>query len=89
MINTSTGGGMGTLATARTAAADPDVLGSAPVDFYGVVTLLVAAAFVGLLIAGRRDIARGANAAVASGAMLLVIATIVGVLLLQMLSYYV
>ncbi|KQV73423.1 hypothetical protein ASC64_18445 [Nocardioides sp. Root122] len=58
-------------------------------DFYGVVTLLVAVAFVGLLVAGRRDIARGANAAVASGAMLLVVATIVGVLLLQMLSYYV
>lgn len=50
---------------------------------------MVAVAFVGLLVAGRRDIARGANAAVASGAMLLVVATIVGVLLLQMLSYYV
>ena len=58
-------------------------------SLHGLLTLLLAVAFVGLLTAGRRDIARGANAVVASGAMLLVIATLLGVLLLQMLSHYV
>lgn len=46
---------------------------------------LVALVFVGLLVAGRRDISRGANPVVASGAMLLVLATVVGVALVMLL----
>lgn len=44
-----------------------------------LLVVLVALVFVGLLVAGRRGIARGANPDVATGAMLLVLATVVGV----------
>jgi hypothetical protein len=64
-------------------------LRSGAVDFFQLLTAIVAVAFVGLLVMGRRDIARGAGAEVASGATLLVLSTLVGVLLLSMLSSYV
>lgn len=49
-----------------------------------LVALIVTAAFVALLLAGRSQIARGANAQVANGAVLLALATIVGALALGM-----
>lgn len=59
------------------------------VDLLLLLTAIVAVAFVGLLMIGRRDIAKGAGADVANGATLLALSPVVGVLLLQMLSYYV
>lgn len=58
-------------------------------DLLLLLTAIVVVAFVGLLVIGRRDIAKGAGADVANGATLLALSTVVGVLLLQMLSYYV
>ena len=54
-----------------------------------LLTAIVAVAFVSLLVVGRRDIAKGAGADVANGATLLALSTVVGVVLLEMLSYYV
>lgn len=42
------------------------------------ISLIIAVVFVGLLVVGRRDIARGANPEIASGAMLLTLAAVVG-----------
>jgi formate hydrogenlyase subunit 4 len=50
-----------------------------------VVALLVIVVFVALLGAGRGQIAKGSNAQVANGAVLLSLATIVGVLALGVL----
>ena len=49
-----------------------------------LVALVVTAAFVALLVVGRGQIARGANAQVANGAVLLTLATLVGALALGM-----
>lgn len=49
-----------------------------------LVALIVAAVFVALLVVGRGQLAKGANAQVANGALLLTVAAIVGVLALGM-----
>ena len=47
-----------------------------------VLALVIVVAFVVLLVAGRGQIAKGANAQVANGAVLLTLAAIIGVLAL-------
>ena len=47
-----------------------------------LIALILTAAFVALLVFGRSQIARGANAQVANGAVLLTLAAIVGALAL-------
>ena len=49
-----------------------------------LLALIVVLAFVALLGEGRRRIAKGSNAQVANGAVLLVLATVVGLLALGM-----
>lgn len=50
-----------------------------------LVALVAAVVFVALLVAGRGQIAKGSNAQVANGAVLLTLATIVGLLALGVL----
>lgn len=51
-----------------------------------LLALIALVAFVVLLVLGRRRIAQGANAQVANGAVLLILATIVGVLALGVVA---
>jgi len=51
-----------------------------------LVAVLVLVAFVVLLLTGRAQIAKGANAQVANGAVLLTLAAIIGLLALDVLS---
>jgi hypothetical protein len=55
-----------------------------PVDI-ALVALVVLVVFVALLVAGRGQIAKGANGQVANGAVLLALAAIVGLLALGVL----
>lgn len=50
-----------------------------------LVALVVVGVFVALLVAGRGQIAKGSNAQVANGAVLLTLAAIVGLLALGVL----
>lgn len=50
-----------------------------------LLTLVIGLVFVALLLAGRSQVAKGANAAVANGAVMLVLAAIVGIWALGLL----
>lgn len=50
-----------------------------------LLTVVIGLVFVSLLMAGRSQIAKGANASVANGATLLVVAAIVGIWALGLL----
>lgn len=50
-----------------------------------LLTLVIGLVFVALLLAGRSQVAKGANAAVANGAVVLVLAAIVGIWALGLL----
>lgn len=51
-----------------------------------LLALLLVIIFVALLVLGRAQIARGANPQVANGAVVLVVATVVGVLALSSIA---
>ncbi len=71
--------------TARRAVASPCRTYCVP-TCSDVLLILVAAAFVMLLFAGRRELVESAGAKVANGVLMLVLATLAGVITVELLA---